>query len=300
MSLFRRAGAAIARIFNSSADPAAEAGKALLYAKDVTGVSQLFARASDGTVSQLTPVSSSSVFVWESGMTWAAIYAEMNAVAGPKICLVQIDPAGTARSMTNNGGTPTNLNEIYFMGLAGTGSAYVNLRIDVQAGFVLDAQSQSGGVFEVAYLHSKDIRWNFLGTDIYVPPTNNDYAEFDIDGGGIQSSDTLVTGTVSLHLRNGAFASCSDAAGMFECINTNSVAELMSQGTLGSFVFVGTIGNNVGLTMDASTFFDTTGTGSFTGGVTRSTTMRNYAVEADGTLYLISISGGGAPQATIV
>lgn len=55
MSFFRRAGAAIARIFQSPADPAAEADKVLLYGKDAAGVSQLFARSDDGTVHQLTP-----------------------------------------------------------------------------------------------------------------------------------------------------------------------------------------------------------------------------------------------------
>ncbi len=54
-SFFRRAGAAIARFFQSAADPAAEANKVLLYAKDVAGTSQLFARTDDGTVNQLTP-----------------------------------------------------------------------------------------------------------------------------------------------------------------------------------------------------------------------------------------------------
>ena len=54
MSFFRRAGALIARFFQSAADPAAEPGKILLYAKDVAGITQLFARLSDGTVTQLT------------------------------------------------------------------------------------------------------------------------------------------------------------------------------------------------------------------------------------------------------
>jgi hypothetical protein len=55
MSFFRRAGAAIARIFQSAADPAAEPDKVLLYSKDAAGVSQLFARSDDGTVHQITP-----------------------------------------------------------------------------------------------------------------------------------------------------------------------------------------------------------------------------------------------------
>jgi hypothetical protein len=56
MSLFRRAGAAIARFFQSAADPAAELDVVKVYAKDVAGTSQLFARTDDGAVNQLTPV----------------------------------------------------------------------------------------------------------------------------------------------------------------------------------------------------------------------------------------------------
>ena len=56
MSLFRRAGAAIARFFTSAADPAAAAGELQLYSKDVGGESQLFARSDAGTISQLTPI----------------------------------------------------------------------------------------------------------------------------------------------------------------------------------------------------------------------------------------------------
>ena len=57
VSFFRRAGAAIARVIESLIDPAAEADRALLYAKeDLAGVTQLFARASDGTISQITPL----------------------------------------------------------------------------------------------------------------------------------------------------------------------------------------------------------------------------------------------------
>lgn len=55
MSLFRRAGAAVARIFESPADPAAELERVLLYSKDVAGVTQLFARSSDTLIHQITP-----------------------------------------------------------------------------------------------------------------------------------------------------------------------------------------------------------------------------------------------------
>ena len=55
MSLFRRAGALIARFFTSAADPAAAAGEFKLYSKDAGGQSQLFGRSDDGTVYQITP-----------------------------------------------------------------------------------------------------------------------------------------------------------------------------------------------------------------------------------------------------
>lgn len=55
MSFFRRAGALVARILSSPADPGPEAGKAMLYAKDVDGTTQVFAQDSDGAVNQITP-----------------------------------------------------------------------------------------------------------------------------------------------------------------------------------------------------------------------------------------------------
>jgi hypothetical protein len=54
MSFLRRAGAEIARVIASLSDPAAEAGRALLYSKTVSGVVQLFARASNGDIHQLS------------------------------------------------------------------------------------------------------------------------------------------------------------------------------------------------------------------------------------------------------
>jgi hypothetical protein len=52
-SLFRRAGAQIARFFSSAADPAAAADEAQLYAKTVLGVTSLYTRDSAGTI---TPI----------------------------------------------------------------------------------------------------------------------------------------------------------------------------------------------------------------------------------------------------
>lgn len=55
MSLFRRAGAEILRVIERALDPAAETNRIQVYSKDVAGITHLFARASDGTVYQLTP-----------------------------------------------------------------------------------------------------------------------------------------------------------------------------------------------------------------------------------------------------
>lgn len=48
-------------------DPAAVADQAVVYSKDVSGVTQLFARASNGTIYQLTPVSGGGGSVWVPG-----------------------------------------------------------------------------------------------------------------------------------------------------------------------------------------------------------------------------------------
>lgn len=57
MGLFRRGSDDTLRLIerNPTTDPSAVAKHVLVYGKDVAGVTQLFARASDGTVSQLTP-----------------------------------------------------------------------------------------------------------------------------------------------------------------------------------------------------------------------------------------------------
>lgn len=54
MSILRRAGAEIARIIASASDPAAESNRTLIYSKLVSGIAQLFARDSGGTVHQIS------------------------------------------------------------------------------------------------------------------------------------------------------------------------------------------------------------------------------------------------------
>lgn len=53
-SWFRRAGANILNVIASAADAAAVASQVQVYSKVVSGIAQLFARTSDGTITQLT------------------------------------------------------------------------------------------------------------------------------------------------------------------------------------------------------------------------------------------------------
>lgn len=57
----RRPASNLVKIQERTGDPVAEAGRAIVYVKDVSGTNQLFARTEDGTVNQLTPVASQGV-----------------------------------------------------------------------------------------------------------------------------------------------------------------------------------------------------------------------------------------------
>lgn len=54
-SLVRRAASGIAAFFNQTGDPGATLTRVKIYCKAVSGVAQLFAQLSDGTVIQMTP-----------------------------------------------------------------------------------------------------------------------------------------------------------------------------------------------------------------------------------------------------
>lgn len=54
-SILRRGASKLLTFLERTADPAALAGRVHVYAKDVSGTNQLFARTEDGTISQLTP-----------------------------------------------------------------------------------------------------------------------------------------------------------------------------------------------------------------------------------------------------
>jgi len=75
MSFLRRAGAEIARLIASASDPAAEASRALLYSKTVSGIVQLFVRASNGDVHQLSGLDKSRLPVLGADPAQEAGYA---------------------------------------------------------------------------------------------------------------------------------------------------------------------------------------------------------------------------------
>lgn len=70
-SFFRRAGAQILRVLKIAADPAQDANGVQVYSKDVAGIVQLFARASDGTITQLTPTFTPTTQVFRYTVTGA-------------------------------------------------------------------------------------------------------------------------------------------------------------------------------------------------------------------------------------
>lgn len=254
MSFFRRAGAAIARIFESSADPAAEANKVLLYSKDAAGVSQLFARSDDGTVHQVTPAAGgapSSVFVWQAGVPWATIYTQMVAVTGPKICLVAFDPAapGGERQITNNGGAPQFISDIYFWALSGPLQS-INVFVRIQDGFVLGGVTETGGRV-VGRLMSRDIGWDIRNTGgaVIFTPAGTGYAEFQLDGGYITNSNPLVVGKVLAFLRNRAELQGGSANGMFRPIANGSYIEMRTDGRTTGVIF-NSVGGPFNVTLD--------------------------------------------------
>ena len=52
-SFFRRAGAQIAKVLESSSDPGGAPNELQIYTKDVAGVTQLFCQRSDGSIVQI-------------------------------------------------------------------------------------------------------------------------------------------------------------------------------------------------------------------------------------------------------
>lgn len=103
---------------------------------------------------------SGNLVVWPVGTAWTTVYAEITALTGPVICLVQRDPGG-ARVMTNNGGSPTQLSNVLFVGIREEYNQIGAPSIAVDPGFVLDVSTD---VANWVLFQSRGISWTFDGS----------------------------------------------------------------------------------------------------------------------------------------
>lgn len=111
MSLFRRAGALIAKVVSSPADPAAEAGALQLYAKTISGIVQLFTRASNGTIQQISGLANAYLDIAQT-FTKAQAVATVALSNASSPVPVNASLSNTFTLTLNNNlqiGSPTNL-----------------------------------------------------------------------------------------------------------------------------------------------------------------------------------------------
>lgn len=110
-SMHRRAGAEKLPLVEQTNDPPATAGQVIVYVRDVGGVSQLFARAGDGTVSKMSPgqtippvaggVSSTARRPGAEVLRLTAVAADPAAVAGQILVYAKL-VAGVAQLFTRD------------------------------------------------------------------------------------------------------------------------------------------------------------------------------------------------------
>ena len=100
-SFFRRAGAQILRVLKTLVAPAAQVGEVQVFAMDVAGVTQLFVRAGDGTISQLSPVVTVQTVELDFGSVPVAsaqfTVTDATVAAASKLVIVQAGTAATGR-----------------------------------------------------------------------------------------------------------------------------------------------------------------------------------------------------------
>lgn len=282
-----------------AADPSAVPDQLIVYSKDVGGVTQLFGRASDGTVYQLTPPTSQVAFAWNVGVPWATIYAQMSAVAGAKICLVQYDPATNGqRTMTNNGGSPMDLNDILFVGISGAPSD------NTCAVIVVDDGTKFAPGPQGVRLASQDVGWDFsaLTTPVYVNPGSGTWTTFNMTGGSLAGSNTpgvaAFDGTLWLLLRD-VHASGGHVG---RCTDGSDELWLRAGTRVFNPIFIDDgSGNGLAVFADASCQWSKAGLEAL-GLFVSPVEVTNYALGPSTAfpLYSISIDGGGNVIATPV
>lgn len=258
----------------------------------LAGTARVFVKTG-GLATQWTEVGSAGAgsFVWKVGVTWAAIYAAMSAVAGPKRLLVEWDAA--PRSMTNNSGVPHDLGNVLFTGIGGNGELDECPIIEVQDGFKLASSRNNGG--ETAVLASKDVSWDFsaLTAPIYTTPNPvADRAMFSFDGGRLEGTQTgglpgVVRGTLWLELSRIRYVGGYMGKGL---AGASSVLYMTRMTTLNAEVFLDSGGSGaIDVTCDGTcrwqpNLWTTPPT----------VTLHNYVLGTDGQLYQLD-AGGGPP-----
>jgi hypothetical protein len=255
------------------------------------------------------------VIQWTIAKTWADVYAEILAMDGPKIVLVEYDPnAANGRNMTAEaGGAATDLNDCYFWAWLGgrtptpgdATSAYV--RINLADGFLLMERSTGNGNW--AFLRSKDIYWRSnSGTAIFVGigAGGTGACFIDMDGGRLEGFNVIVQGSLTLNLKNNARITSLNTA-LFQTYGAQGSwrVRLASYSLLAAKVFFNAsgIGSIVSMVMDPSCQYNGSGLGAnatFGADITANISCPNIATKATGEQYQISISAGGALQVTAV
>lgn len=243
------------------------------------------------------PTTPNAVFQWNVGTPWATVYAQMQAVTGPKICLVEYDPATNGqRTMTNNGGVPTDLNNVLFIGLSGAPSDGTTAVIVVDNGFLLAAGVQG------VRLASQDVGWDFsaLTAPARVNPGFGTFTTFNMLGGTLQGvtapgvaafDGTLWLNLRDVHVYGGNVGRCTDSSD-----------ELWLRAGTRVFnpIFIDDGGGN-GLAVFADASCQWSAAGLIAAGLFISPMeVINYAKGIGSTLYSISVDGGGNVVAALV
>lgn len=154
------------------------------------------------------PLTARGAFVWALGTTWADLYAQMQAVSGPKLCLVEFDPNG-ARQMT--GTAQVELSNVWFVGFSrqdNFNAEMTEISIENDVEILADQQADGVGNRFFGFLRSTNIAWIIehvvFNGSVIDGGTPERRLIIDLDGGRIQSSNQIVHGPINLTLKNGA------------------------------------------------------------------------------------------------
>lgn len=210
------------------------------------GTNQLYQKTGAGDTDWTAvsfSVGTTAAISWPVGVTWATVYAQIQAIGGPVVVLVEHDPLGF-REMTDNGGTPTNLWNVEFCGLAHAGwsDAPIPREVDIRvaSGFVLGIDPDSG----YAALLSKNIAWQFETAGGAVVPLNTPVS-VQLDGGNLHHNGgtyCFETDTFIAYLTNGARLIGTGGTALVRLTGNNSDVQVADRSQIGNASFDTTTG----------------------------------------------------------